>query len=147
MNTKTQSNNWLRKTYQQKISCLTSACLTGTSADTNDLEYVNHETRLLKMLLDPARYNKMVLPRWNRTYGVTVKTGLAPMNLVEVVSMGKVPRKQSSWGQHGAPFWPHEPCYQWSYVSNYNHRFLWDVISHPYPNFNVGLIDVRNYIR
>ena len=60
---------------------------TGAAAYTIDLEYVNHETRLLGTLLDPTRYNNMALPRWNRTYGLVVNTNLIPINLVEVVSM------------------------------------------------------------
>ena len=68
------------------MSCLN----TDAAADTDDMEYVDHETRLIEKLLDPARYNKMVLPRWNRTYGVLVETSLTPMNLVEVVSIGWV---------------------------------------------------------
>ena len=68
------------------MSCLN----TDAAADTDDMEYVDHETRLVEKLLDPARYNKMVLPRWNRTYGVLVETSLTPMNLVEVVSIGWV---------------------------------------------------------
>ena len=66
---------------------------TWAAADINDMEYVDFETRLLKKLLDPARYNKMALPRWNKTYGVLVKTSLTPINLVEVVTIGVIHKK------------------------------------------------------
>ena len=44
-----------------------------------------HETQLLQTLVDPARYNKMAAPRQSGADSVTVRMGLSPVELVEVV--------------------------------------------------------------
>ena len=44
----------------------------------------------------------------------------------------RLPRWRSSWGQHGAPYWPHEPCYRGRYVSRYASYCEAPVSLHPY---------------
>ena len=48
------------------------------------------ETRLLQDLLDPARYDKRAIPKYNRTSNVTVKIGLTALNLLELVSTQEI---------------------------------------------------------
>ena len=55
-----------------------------TGADDATL-YVGHETRLLGDLLNPTRYNKMAIPRFNSSTNVTVQISVVPVNLVELV--------------------------------------------------------------
>ena len=53
----------------------------------DDILYVDHETRLLGDLLNPTRYNKMAIPRFNSSTNVTVRFGIVPVNLVQLVGI------------------------------------------------------------
>ena len=55
-----------------------------TGAD--DTTSVMDETRLLQDLLDPVRYDKRALPRYNRTSNVAVEVGISAQHLLELVS-------------------------------------------------------------
>ena len=52
-------------------------------AGAGDTLFVDHETKLLGDLLN--LYNKMAIPRFNSSANVTVRFGIMPINLVELV--------------------------------------------------------------